>query len=66
VRARATRLLVHTPHVYNQSYARKNNHLRIERFLSQPQTCGQKRRYASKMEAQHVLEEQELLNRGFI
>jgi hypothetical protein len=44
--------------------SRRNQHLKLQRFLHSPQICGEKRRYASKAEAEIVLQEQELLNPG--
>lgn len=43
---------------------RRNNHVKLERFLNSPQTCGQKRRYRTQTEAEHIREEQELLTPG--
>jgi len=40
----------------------RNQHIKLERFLASPQTCGEKRRYATKTEAERVAEEQQLLN----
>jgi hypothetical protein len=38
--------------------------INLTKFLQSPQICGEKRRYASKTEAEKVAEEQELLNPG--
>jgi len=43
---------------------RRNRTQAILKFLQPPQKCGHKRRYTSPQEAEHVREEQELLNPG--
>jgi len=43
---------------------RRNRIQNVTRFLQSPQTCGEKRRYASSQEAERVREEQELLKPG--
>lgn len=44
--------------------SRKNHHRNLQRFLVNPHTCGEKRRYATERQAQTIREEQELLNPG--
>jgi hypothetical protein len=42
----------------------RKNRRDLTKFLLSPQICGEKRRYPSQLEAEHVREEQELLNPG--
>ncbi len=42
----------------------RNNHLKLERFLQSPQTCGEKRRYPNREQAEQVRKEQEIITPG--